>query len=78
MLKKIMYRSHNLRSAIGSKDQNISLDPTIFVDDERFLKNYNLKDLFLPQHQNKSLCCDCWGKLSSFVYHIEPTYYIVT
>ena len=31
---------------LGSKDQNISLDPTIFVDDERFLKNYNLKIYF--------------------------------
>ena len=45
-----MYRFYNLQS--GS-DHNISLS-TIFVDDERFLKNYNLK-IYFGQAENKSL-----------------------
>ena len=45
MLKKLCI-GLIISGLLGSKDQNISLDPTIFVDDERFLKNYNLKIYF--------------------------------
>ena len=46
-----MYRFYNLQS--GS-DHNISLYINDFVDDERFLKNYNLK-IYFGQAENKSL-----------------------
>ena len=65
---------------LGSKDQNISLDPTIFVDDERFLKNYNLKIYFasLLKYIARWLGWSLAPVSAGFVYQSEPTYYIVT
>ena len=66
------------RSLVCAGSQHLVIS-TIFVDDERFLKNYNLKDLFCPTPKiNRSLWVSAWLEAASFVYHIEPTYYIVT
>ena len=65
-----MYRFYNLQS--GS-DHNISLS-TIFVDDERFLKNYNLKIYFGQGWPGPRIN----RYNSGFVYHIESGYYSET
>ena len=77
-IEKIMYRSHNLESIHCLWiDQNISLDQRFLLMMKDFWRIIIWKIYFGPSTKINR-CVDCCGKLSSFVYHIEPTYYIVT
>ena len=77
-IEKIMYRSHNLVSLYCLWiDQNISLDQRFLLMMKDFWRIIIWKIYFCLSAQINR-CVDWWGKLGSFVYHIEPTYYIVT